>query len=86
MFETGVSCTRCRDECFSEDGFSRRAAAKELGSDATSLAASFRRHEGPIHGMRAWNRWEMNDMREEDGGFWAFISKITKIFWLFGTF
>lgn len=73
-FVTGVSWTGRRDESFSasrEDGFSRRAAAEELGSDGTSLAASFRRREGPIHGTRARNKREMKDTREEDGDFEA---------------
>lgn len=73
-FVTGVSWTGRREESFSgsrEDGFSRRAAAEELGSEATSLEASFRRLEGPIHGTRARNRREMKDTREEDGDFEA---------------
>lgn len=73
-FVTGVSWTGRRDESFSasrEDGFSRRAAAEELGSDAASLVSSFRRREGPIHGTRARNRREMKDTREEDGDFEA---------------
>lgn len=71
-FVTGDSWTGRRDESFSgsrEDGFSRRATAEELGSEATSLAASFRRREDPIHGTRARNKRDMNDTREEDGDF-----------------
>jgi hypothetical protein len=60
----------CKDKSFSMSqvkGFSHSAVAlvEESGSKTTSLAASVRRCEGPIHSMRAQNRCKMKDMQGE---------------------
>jgi len=71
-FVTGVSWTGRNDESFSAsraDAFSRRAVAEELGSEGTSLAASFKRRDGPTHGTRKRSRREMKGTRGEDAGF-----------------
>lgn len=74
-FVTGVSWTGRNDESFSAsraDDFSRRAVAEELGSsEATSLAASFRRCDGATHGTKKRSRREIKDTRGEDGVFGA---------------
>jgi hypothetical protein len=67
---TGVSWTGRKDESFSAsraDAFSRKAVAEEVGSETTSLAASFRRRDEGTHGNRKRSRREMKDMRGEDG-------------------
>lgn len=71
-FVTGVSWTGRNDESFSASraaDFSRRAVAEEVGSETTSLTASFRRRDGPTHGTRKRSRREMKDTRGEDGDF-----------------